>query len=33
MPLEDMTPLLPIEQLRREMLINLDSRSLAARQG
>ena len=31
MPLEDMTPLLPINQLSKEMIINLSSRSLKAR--
>lgn len=30
MPLEDMSPLLPLEQLQAEMLVELDSRSLAA---
>ncbi len=33
MPLEDMSPLLPLEQLRAEMLVDLDSRSLAAHRG
>ncbi|MFG6461391.1 thiamine pyrophosphate-binding protein [Roseateles sp. DXS20W] len=31
MPLEDMSPLLPLEQLSREMLIELDPRSVKAR--
>lgn len=33
MPLEDMSPLLPLEQLQAEMLVTLDSRSLVTRRG
>ncbi len=33
MPLEDMSPLLPLERLKAEMLINLDSRSVAVHRG
>ncbi len=33
MPLEDMSPLLPLEHLQAEMLVNLDSRSLTAHRG
>lgn len=33
MPLEDMSPLLPLERLQAEMLIDLDSRSLTVHRG